>query len=89
MDNIRSAFLAYWGKVPVLDTYRQMAIRRQKRHMYRQALWWAERGIALYGNDAARLGSVDDLRKRAVSYRAKLEAETRAPSKSKSSPTQI
>ena len=51
MDSIRSACIAYWGKVPTLDTYRQMAIRQQKQHDYRQALWWAERGIALYGEE--------------------------------------
>jgi hypothetical protein len=71
MGRIRSACLAYWGKVPVLDTYRQMAIRQQKQHDYGQALWWAERGIALYGDEAARPEAVDDLRKRAASYRTK------------------
>ena len=30
--------MAYWGKVPVLDMYRQMAIRQQKQHDYGQAL---------------------------------------------------
>jgi hypothetical protein len=71
MDSIRSAFLTHWGKVPVLDTYRQMAIRQQKRHDYRHALWWAERGIAIYGDEAAQPEAVSDLRKRAASYRAK------------------
>jgi hypothetical protein len=71
MDNIRSACMTYWGKVPVLNTYRQMAIRQQKQHDYRQALWWAERGIALYGDDAARPEAVEDLHKRTASYRAK------------------
>jgi len=64
----------------VLDTYRQMAIRQQKQHDYGQALWWAERGIALYDDYAARPEAVDDLRKRAVGYRAKVERETRVPS---------
>jgi hypothetical protein len=73
MDRIRSACIAYWGKVPVLDTYRQMAIRRQKQHDYDQALRWAERGIALYGDGAARPEAVEELRKRAVGYSAKLE----------------
>ena len=77
MDGIHSACMAYWGKVPVLDTYRQMAIRQQKQHDYGQALWWAERGIALYGTDAARPEAVDDLCKRATGYRAKVERETR------------
>jgi tetratricopeptide (TPR) repeat protein len=72
MDSIRSACMAHWGKIPVLDTYRQMAIRQQKRHDYGQALRWAERGLALYGDDAARPEAIDDLRKRAVSYRTKI-----------------
>jgi hypothetical protein len=44
----------------------------KKKHHYRQALWWAERGKALYGNDAARPEAVDDLRTRAADYRAKV-----------------
>src|SRR5215469_11075559 len=72
MDGIRQACLAKWGKVPLLETYRQMTIRQQKAHNYRQALWWAERGIAIYGNDCARPDAVEDLRTRAAKYRAKL-----------------
>ena len=30
MDGIRAAFMAKWGRLPVLETYRQMAIRQQK-----------------------------------------------------------
>ncbi len=30
MDAIRQAFMAKWGQVPVLEAYRQMAIRQQK-----------------------------------------------------------
>jgi hypothetical protein len=75
MDGIRQACLAKWGKVPLLKTYRQMAIRQQKAHNYSQALWWAERGIALYGDDSARPEAVEDLRDRAVKYRAKLGDE--------------
>ncbi len=72
MDGIRQACLAKWGKVPLLETYQQMAIRQQKAHNYSQALWWAERGIALYGNDCARPEAVEDLRGRAAKYQAKL-----------------
>jgi hypothetical protein len=72
MDGIRQACLTKWGKVPLLETYRQMAIRQQKAHNYSQALWWAERGIALYGNDCARPEAVEDLRGRAARYQAKL-----------------
>jgi hypothetical protein len=53
-------------------TYRQMAIRQQKAGNYSQALWWAERGIALYGRDCARPEALEDLRGRAAKYRAKL-----------------
>lgn len=72
IDSIRAACIEQWGKVPLLELYRQMAIRQQKRHDYAKALWWAERGLAVYGNDAARPEAVDDLRARASKYRAKL-----------------
>lgn len=74
MESIRQAFMAKWGHVPVLDTYRQMAIRQQKAENFTQALWWAERGIILYGNDAARPEAVDDLRQRAATYATKITA---------------
>lgn len=75
MDGIRQACLAKWGKVPLLETYQQMTIRQQKAHNYSQALWWAMRGIALYGNDCARPEAVEDLRHRAAKYQAKLVVE--------------
>jgi hypothetical protein len=73
MDGIRAAFMAKFGKVPLLELYRQMAIRQQKLHDYGRALWWAERGLAVYGSDAARPEAVDDLRQRAAGYKAKLD----------------
>lgn len=72
MDGIRQACIAKWGRVPLLETYKQMAIRQQKAHNHSQALWWAQRGIALYGNDCARPEAVEDLRERAAKYQAKL-----------------
>jgi hypothetical protein len=72
MDGIRQACLDKWGMVPVLETYRQMAIRQQKAHDFRQALWWAERGIALYGDNCARPEAAADLCQRAKQYKAKL-----------------
>ena len=72
MDGIRQACIEKWGELPQLDTYRQMAIRQAKVHDYRQALWWAERGLSIYGSDCARPEYVEDLRKRAARYRAKL-----------------
>jgi len=72
MDGVREAFMAEMGAVPLLDLYRQMAIRQQKLHQYGQALWWAERGMALYGAQAATPEGIEDLRHRAASYRIKL-----------------
>jgi hypothetical protein len=74
MDGIRDALLAKFGEVPVLETYRQMAIRQQKVKNWQRAIWWAERGLALYGEQAARPESVDDLRNRLVAYQTKLTA---------------
>lgn len=56
-----------------------MAIRQQKARNFEQALWWAERGIAIYGTDGARPEAVEDLQKRAASYRAKLNPQPRPP----------
>lgn len=74
MDGIRDALLAKFGKVPLLETYRQMAIRQQKAKRWPDAIWWAERGLALYARSAARPDAVDDLEKRIAAYRAKLSA---------------
>ena len=79
METIRAAFMAKWGKVPWLLTYKQMCIRLAKAKRYEEALWWAERGIAMYGEDAARPDAVDDLLKRAASYKAKLAPPQRVP----------
>ena len=72
MDGIRQACISKWGDVPALTTYRQMAIREQKAKNFQRALWWAERGIALYGDKARYPDQVDDLRHRADTYRSKV-----------------
>jgi hypothetical protein len=72
MDGMRQALLAKFGVVPLLDTYRQMAVRQQKAKNWAEALRWAQRGLALYGDDAARPEAVDDLAKRTAAYSAKL-----------------
>ena len=77
MDSIRVAFMAKWGQVPVLELYRQMAIRQQKGKDFEQALWWVERGLAIYGTDGARLEAVEDLQKRADYFRGKLNPQPR------------
>jgi hypothetical protein len=83
MDGIRQACLDKWGKVPLLETYRQMAIRQQKAGNYSQAFWWAERGIALYGHHCARPEAVEDLRSRAAKYQAKLPDQGRSTASAK------
>jgi len=72
MDSIRAALMAELGQIPMLEIYRQMTIRQQRAHSFDQALWWAERGIAIYGDDCARPEAVEDLRHRAADSRAKI-----------------
>ena len=72
MDAIRSAFMHKWGKVPNIKTYKQRCIRLAKAKQFEAALTWAERGLAIYGSDAARPEIVEDLQTRATSYRSKL-----------------
>jgi HIRAN domain/Zinc finger found in FPG and IleRS len=74
MESICAAFMAKWGKIPLLDTYRQMAIRQQKKKDWQACKWWAERGLALYGQRAAREEAVEDLIKRRNRALAKIEA---------------
>jgi hypothetical protein len=72
MDGIRRAFVAEWDGIPNLPTYRQMAIIEQKKNNYEAALRWAERGLAVYGDDALRDDGVEDLKVRIRKYEAKL-----------------
>lgn len=82
MNGIREALLVKFGKVPLLETYRQMAIRQQKAKKWPDAIWWAERGLALYAQNAARPEAVDDLERRLAAYRAKLSTVDRPGSQS-------
>lgn len=72
MDAICQACISRWGDIPFLATYQQMAIRKQKAKNFEQALWWAERGIALYGDKARYPNGVEDLHNRAAKYRSKI-----------------
>jgi hypothetical protein len=69
---MRAAFMAKWGMVPRLELYRQAAIRKAKQRDWEAVLYWAERGLAVYGDDAAREAAVEDLVKRRNQARAKL-----------------
>lgn len=72
METIREAFMAKWGMIPWLHTYKQMCIRLAKAKEFEEALWWAERGLAVYGENAGRPDAVEDLQKRAEASRSKL-----------------
>lgn len=76
MEIICAAFLTKWGQIPRLHTYKQMCIRHSKAGDFAQALQWAERGLALYGDKAARLEAVEDLQKRAERCRRKCATDT-------------
>jgi HIRAN domain-containing protein len=84
MESICAAFMTKWGKIPLLDTYRQMAIRQQKKKDWHACKWWAERGLALYGQQAAREEAVEDLIKRRNRAIAKFEAAARPESRVRS-----
>jgi hypothetical protein len=79
MDVIRPALLAKFHVVPLLETYTQMAIRQQKAKSWEQALWWARRGISLYGSQAARPEALTDLRNRVEAYIRKLDRTVAPP----------
>jgi hypothetical protein len=64
-----------------------MAIRQQKQKDWDACIWWVERGLALYGNNAAREDAVEDLLKRRNRALSKLETRSnpteRKPSNAK------
>jgi hypothetical protein len=73
MDTIRPALVAKFEAVPVIEMYKQATIRCAKAKRWLDARQWAERGIAVYSDEAARPEVVDDLRKRLEHATAKLE----------------
>jgi len=79
MEGICAAFRSKWGKIPLLEMYKQMAIRQAKAKNWEACLWWVERGLALYGGDAARGDSVEDLERRRVRATAKLASPSKQP----------
>jgi hypothetical protein len=75
MDTIRPALIADLGGVPFLELFRQAAIRHQHTHDYETALWWAERGLAIYGEQSLNAEWTDDLTRRAERYRKVLNPQ--------------
>src|SRR6185312_2882679 len=78
MESLRPVLLEKFGAVPVIEMYRQAAIRCQRSKDWDRMRWWAERGIAVYGDQAARPEELLDLQKRLAYATAKLEAPQRA-----------
>lgn len=74
MATIRPALFAKFGKIPLIDTYRQAAVRCQKARDWATMRHWAERGIDVYGEHAARPEVLEDLHKRLEYATAKIEA---------------
>ena len=74
MVTIRPALFEKFGKIPIVDTYRQAAIRCQKAKNWVAMREWAERGLSVYGEHAARSEAVEDLQKRLGYAIAKIEA---------------
>lgn len=91
MQTIRPVLLEKFGSIPLLETYRQQSIRQQKVRNWNDGLWWAERGLSSYGEDAYKQDWVDDLRKRASHFRAKIEtgAAPEVPTKRAKVPTNV
>jgi hypothetical protein len=89
MDGICAAFMSKWGKVPLLETYRQMAIRQQKARDWEAVVWWTSRGLALYGDAAAREDAVEDLTKRRNRALVKLEPAPTRPAKRRGGPVSV
>ena len=77
METIRPALMTKFGRLPLLETYRQATIRHSKAGQLDRALWWASRGIELYGDDAHDQAWVADLDKRVAILQAKVERQTR------------
>jgi hypothetical protein len=79
MPALRSPLIELFGGVPLIETYKQAAIRHQKAHNWQAALRWAEAGIQVYGTEAVRQEFVDDLAQRATDYREKLKPKLPKP----------
>jgi hypothetical protein len=70
MDRIVPALVDKFGAVPLLETYRQAAIRHHKANNPGMALWWSERGLMRYADHPVDEDVVRDLHKRAGTYRS-------------------
>lgn len=72
-DSIRDALMSKWGKLPLLQTYRQAGIRHSKAGNLAGTVDWCERGIVMYGDDAFSQDWVVDLEKRSAQAQTRLD----------------
>jgi len=70
---MRPALIAKFGTLPLLETYKQASIRHQKSGDLQAALMWAQRGIEIYGDQAARPDDLADLESRVARLDASLK----------------
>ena len=89
MDRIRTALHQKFGAVPLLEMYKQQCVRQQKAKDFERGLWWAERGLALYGTDAYSQDWTDDLKKRLAWFRMKLDSPSPAAPRPRTSPKSV
>lgn len=61
-----------FGRIPLLETYKQACIRQNKAKNFTNALSWAERGLEIYGDDAYDVAWVEDLQTRAVKIETRI-----------------
>jgi hypothetical protein len=79
MPDIRPALMLEFGGIPLLELYRQICIRKQKSHDWEAVVSWAERGVAVYAEDALDPQHTNDLRQRAANASAKLSPAPPVP----------
>jgi hypothetical protein len=73
MATIRPALLEFFEDLPRIPMYKQMAISKKKQRDYETARMWAQRGLDIYGSDAARQDVVSDLQKRVTDLSRKID----------------
>ncbi len=78
-DQAVPALVELVGGVPLLDLYRQAAVRHQHAKNWEEALWWAQRGLTLYGDRALNPEWPDYLANRANRYQAELTKPAKTP----------
>jgi len=64
MSTIRPSLVGLFGRIPLLPTYRQMAIACSKSGDYDAAAQWCTWGLEIYGDEALEIAPVEDLETR-------------------------